>query len=135
MKDSANHTFDKQFTIGILDVEEPIDGNGGANLLSGTPDADTINGKGGNDTIVGSAGGDTINGDGGKDTVRVDDATTFNLLDPTKSTGDAAGDVYTGIEVFQFSNAADRATGDASANIFSGGGGDDTLGGGAAATS
>ena len=58
--DSANHTFDKQFTIDILDVKEPILGNGNANLLEGTSDADTIRGLGGADTIVGSAGGDTM---------------------------------------------------------------------------
>jgi len=46
-----------------------LTGNGSANIIDGTNDADTIRGRGGDDTLFGNDGNDTISGNGGNDTI------------------------------------------------------------------
>ncbi|MFB2551372.1 M10 family metallopeptidase C-terminal domain-containing protein [Ensifer soli] len=69
----------------------------------------------------------------GTDMVTYSDATrgvTASLADPSRNTGDAAGDRYFSIENLTGSAYADRLTGDWRANMLDGGAGADTLSGG-----
>ncbi|WP_201839257.1 Ig-like domain-containing protein [Microvirga zambiensis] len=104
-----------------------IDGGPGPDNLPGTGSADVIDGKQGNDTLLGSAGADQMIGGSGQDTVRYTRTVTLDLEDSERSSGQAAGDTFSSIESFQFSNGNDKAFGDANANRFLGGGGRDIL--------
>ena len=71
-----------------------IIGNNGANVLTGTSQADTFNGNGGNDTLVGGAGDDTMIGGKGADNLQGDIGNDLILL---ASVGEfAAGERITG---------------------------------------
>ncbi|CAN7623273.1 M10 family metallopeptidase C-terminal domain-containing protein [Bosea sp. LjRoot9] len=100
-------------------------GNTLANIITGGNGNDTLIGAGGADTLIGGAGTDTASYYGGA-------GVTVNLATGVH-TGDAAGDVFIGIEVFQGSESADTLIGDAGANILRGGGGADLIQGGAGA--
>jgi len=99
---------------------------------SGSAVANVITGGAGNDVLTGAGGGDTLIGGAGTDTASFLSSVTVNLATGIHS-GEAAGDVYVGIEGFSGSSQADTLIGDAGDNHFSGGGGNDRLQGGAGA--
>ncbi|HSH97045.1 MAG: hypothetical protein ACAH07_11790 [Methylophilaceae bacterium] len=113
------------------DFNDSLIGDGNANILSGGA---------GNDTLQGMAGADMLNGGTGTDTATYINATeTFSGsgigvvasmttgLAGVTTTGDAAGDVYSSIEILEGSNYNDQLIGDGNANTILGGSGDDTL--------
>ena len=103
----------------------------GTMAFTGTGNAsdNLITGGAGNDTLIGGAGADTLIGGDGVDTASystASSAVSINLLTGVH-TGDAAGDVFDGIEVILGSSYADTFVGDANANTFNGGNGTDTI--------
>jgi Ca2+-binding RTX toxin-like protein len=88
------------------DILKGIDGNDG---LAGGEGNDTLIGGKGNDVVNGGEGADILSGGSGRDSTGYFgyDAgvttTVVDLVDPSRNTGDAEGDVITGIERFQFS--------------------------------
>ncbi len=110
-------------------------GNRGDLLIGGAGD-DQLTGGGGNDTLVGGAGADTLFGGSGSNTasyVTAAASVVASLDSSYVNTGDAAGDVFFGIENLAGSDYDDTLVGDANNNALSGGGGNDTLIGGAGA--
>ena len=66
--DSAGHSYDEAFTIGVTDVAEgEILGDGNDNTLTGTAGNDVIRGLGGSDMLESSAGDDLMDGGTGQD--------------------------------------------------------------------
>ena len=107
-------------------------GNGYDNTLNGNSGNNAISGMGGNDVLIGNGGADIFDGGFGADTVSYITSTsglTVSLATPAGNTGDAAGDVYTSIEVVAGSNFADTLSGDAQENSLLGLTGADTLNG------
>jgi Ca2+-binding RTX toxin-like protein len=106
----------------------------GIEHLRGGAFNDTLSGDGGTNFLRGGGGADTLNGRGGVDYVSYADAPvglTANLANPANNTGDAAGDVYIGIEGFGGSFFNDLLIGDSANNFLGGIDGADTLNGGA----
>ena len=97
-----------------------------------------LSGGEGNDILIGGAGADFLNGDGGIDTASYATSATavsVSLVPHAQNTGDAAGDVFVGIENLTGGSGADTLTGDENANVLDGGAGNDLLIGGAGADS
>jgi Ca2+-binding RTX toxin-like protein len=115
-------------------------GNGGNDTLLGGLGADSLEGGEGNDTLYGEddddsfysdAGNDRYVGGGGTDTVYYQHQVTLYLDTPGKSTGDAKGDTFDGIEKINGSGQDDLLVGsDATNDRLAGGGGNDTVRGG-----
>jgi Ca2+-binding RTX toxin-like protein len=102
--------------------------------LIGSANADTLTGNNAVNTIEGGAGADTLDGGAGIDTLSYASssaAVIVNLLTPSASGGDAAGDVISNFENLIGSANADTLTGNNGANTIEGGAGADTLNGGA----
>ena len=140
--DSANHTYDKIFTIAVTDVTGVTTGDDNANTLVGTGEADTLNGLGGNDRLQGLADNDQLNGGLGLDRAVYGDATggiTANLAAGTVSGAGVGNDTLVNVEGIVGSAFADTLnaagfagdTGIAGTNVgfneIEGGGGDDTI--------
>ena len=103
--------------------------------ITGSAYADTLTGDAGNNVFIGAGGADRITGGGGIDTADYSTsatAVTVNLALTTAqvSTGDASGDILSGISNLNGSAYDDQLTGDANANALSGGAGIDLLQGG-----
>jgi Ca2+-binding RTX toxin-like protein len=118
-----------------------LNGNSGQDRLIGLGDADVLIGGEGNDVLIGGAGGasagDTLVGGGGTDIASYETASSSvraSLAQPKalgdSTAGDAAGDVYDGVEGLRGSAFADELEGDGGQNEFEGGKGNDTLRGG-----
>jgi Ca2+-binding RTX toxin-like protein len=113
-------------------IGQGVSESGGDDLLYGGNGDDSLIAGDGNDFLDGGAGADFMRGDDGFDTVSYSDATAGVRIDLTRAsstwTGDARGDVFSGIERISLTNFADLFIGDANANqgIF-GGNGDDRL--------
>ncbi|GFE49973.1 hypothetical protein So717_17260 [Roseobacter cerasinus] len=106
-----------------------LDGN---DTLRGGDGNDTLNGGAGDDFLIGGAGADHFNGGAGTDQLTYDGALsgiTLDLLNSSLNRGDAAGDTYTGVEVFGASAHGDSLSGDTGDNTFFGLDGDDSLAG------
>uniref|UniRef100_UPI003CCB6EF2 beta strand repeat-containing protein n=1 Tax=Microvirga flavescens TaxID=2249811 RepID=UPI003CCB6EF2 len=133
-------------------------GYNGNDSLSGGKGSDYLRGDDGNDTLVGGSGADTLNGSSnydGTDDTGFDwasyadaEASVTAYLEASlqdQATGDAAGDVYIGIEgligsnfgdkLYGFSKKASFLDGGAGNDSLYGGTGDDTLEGGLGADS
>ncbi len=119
---------------------EQISGSNFADILTGDRFANALFGNDGDDILEGGAGADVLVG--GSNTSAGDTAVystsligvTVNLsLDGAAqaSSGDAAGDVLSGIENLVGSGKADTLTGDDGDNLIEGGLGNDVLDGGA----
>lgn len=105
----------------------------GIENVRGTSFADTLIGDAADNTFEGGVGTDTLTGGAGFDIAsyaNAASAVTASLAAPGTNTGDAAGDVYSGIEGLRGSNFADELTGDAFDNFIEGLLGGDTLSGG-----
>ncbi|MGQ0533331.1 MAG: M10 family metallopeptidase C-terminal domain-containing protein [Caulobacteraceae bacterium] len=125
------------------DVANVLSGRAGNDIIQGGGAADHVNGEGGDDTLIGGAGADTVIGGAGYDTASYEDATAgvvADLSNPLGTTGDAAGDTFSGVEGLRGSGFADTLRGNVIANTIRGGagadvidgrGGADTLNGGA----
>lgn len=90
-------------------------GTGTAFLFGGAGD-DRLLGEAGNDTLNGGSGADLLHGGDGIDTVIYDSAVTLDLGTPANSTGAAAGDVLTSVEVIAFTSGSSTYLG-SSANM------------------
>jgi Ca2+-binding RTX toxin-like protein len=122
-------------------TDDSLTGDGGANVLSGNAGDDTLSGAAGldtlyggagNDTLVGGAGADTLDGGLGSDTASYANATAAVTIDLGLSTaqggsGDAAGDVFVGIENAIGTAFADTIVSGSAANVIDGGDGIDTV--------
>lgn len=116
-------------------------GSAGANLIEADYGNDSVNGLGGDDILYGGLGDDTIEGGEGADWIdggEGDDTAAYSTevtLDfaTGNHTGDAAGDIFSGIERFRLSGGNDTFIGSAAAvnEIVEGGAGIDYLDGGA----
>ena len=83
-------------------------GLGGDDTMTGTARADTLRGGDGNDSLIGGLGADSFVGGDGIDTASYGSEGFFLdvkvVMDtPSKSTGEAKEDVFSGIEVLSFS--------------------------------
>uniref|UniRef100_UPI0021CF896C beta strand repeat-containing protein n=1 Tax=Kordiimonas aestuarii TaxID=1005925 RepID=UPI0021CF896C len=108
-------------------------GAGGDDLLSGLDGNDVLMGDAGDDTLIGGAGRDVLIGGAGVDLVSYatsSAAVTVNLATGHGAGGDAARDMYDGIEHVIGSSAGDTLTGDTADNLLEAGAGADLVAGG-----
>jgi serralysin len=112
--DSANYIF----------------GNGGGDMLYGRGSADYLSGGDGNDALEGGMGADYLDGGTGYDYatyVYASSAVVADLAYSSNNIGEAAGDLYVGIEAVQGSAFADGLLGDNDINVLIGFTGNDSL--------
>lgn len=112
--------------------DDTIEGGAGHDFLLGEDGNDLIRGGFGTDVLRGGAGADTLDGGIARDWAQYNTAPSGVALSlVTGGTGgEAAGDVFIGIENVRGSDFADWIAGDADRNQVLGGGGDDTIAGG-----
>ncbi|MES2339452.1 MAG: calcium-binding protein [Pseudomonadota bacterium] len=100
--------------------------------LLGRAGNDTLRGEDGNDYLEGGAGADVIDGGAGDydaaSYANAEAAITLNLATGVHG-GDAAGDTFTSVEIYEGSRFADTMIGDAGTNRLNGLGGNDTIDG------
>src|SRR5262249_49792019 len=86
-----------------------LNGLGGDDLLDGGAGNDFLIGDEGNDLLVGGGGADYMDGGNGADTVSYmgSSGVTIYLNDSSSNLGDAAGDSFSNIEVFELSDLGD----------------------------
>ena len=135
-------------TIWGGDGNDTLDGGAGNDDLYGGDGNDTLYGGDGDDMMHGGAGIDALFGGTGIDTVTYEGyrgnmrlgAHIIDLMFPETNTGDAAGDIYSGIsnvigsdsrELLRGDNAANILSGEGNVDFIPGRGGDDTIYGGA----
>ena len=127
--DSGGNVRQETITVNVKDAIE-FDAAGGT--LSGTSGSDLIYGGAGNDQFNADAGADTFSGGANLDTgsyLASTSAIVLDLTNPAAGQGDAAGDVYSGVERIYSTNYNDSLAGDANANTFLAQDGTDTLDG------
>jgi Ca2+-binding RTX toxin-like protein len=104
---------------------------GGNDVLYGGNGNDTLSGDDEDDVLDGGAGADSLSGGSGFDVASFADAAAGVSIDLLKAsstwTGDAQGDVLTGIEEIDLTAFADVFRGDGNANSAWGADGDDQL--------
>ncbi|KQT48569.1 hypothetical protein ASG47_09540 [Devosia sp. Leaf420] len=79
-------------------------GNELNNTIIGNSGANVLNGGDGNDILIGGAGADSLNGGNGTDTASYETSSiglTIKTASPSSSTGDAAGDTFSSIEILK----------------------------------
>ncbi len=112
---------------------DQIDGLAGNDRIDGRVLNDTLAGGDGNDTLIGGSGADSLaGGTGTRDLASYSTAAAgvrAVLLAPGSNSGDAAGDVYSGIEDLQGTAYNDTLGGDNGANRILGGAGSDGMDG------
>jgi Ca2+-binding RTX toxin-like protein len=113
---------------------DDLTGNGlvagsGDDYAAGNGGDDTIWGDAGNDQFWGGEGADELDGGEGYDVARYDYALTRVIarLDGATNSGEAAGDIYVGVEGLYGSAFGDYLIGNSEANVLVGLGGDDVL--------
>lgn len=105
--------------------KDTMDGGGGHDFLFGADGDDLLKGGDGNDRLFGDAGADILHGGNGIDVVSFANAKAGVTASLTAGArGDAAGDVYTGIEGLIGSVFSDVFTGSGSAILMGGRGND-----------
>ncbi|MFO1201061.1 MAG: hypothetical protein U1E58_00280 [Tabrizicola sp.] len=107
-----------------------IEGMDGADRLGGVAGNDSLYGGNGNDTLLGGTGADLLDGGAGRDRASYRESVTgltADLGDPSRNTGEAAGDQYTDIEELEGSGTHDTLAGDAQANTILGLQGNDRI--------
>ena len=105
-------------------------GSNGNDILFGALTDDILTGNNGDDTLIGGSGADQLLGGAGFDRVSYQTAVapiTLDLASPSLNTGDALGDTFASIEVFEGSGFADSLFGNNSKNHLDGGVGDDLI--------
>lgn len=106
-----------------------LDGLAGDDLIYGMGNADTVFGGAGNDTLSGGSGADSLDGGAGtRDIASYSNATTglrADLQVMATNTGEAFGDVFSGIEGLYGTDSSDSLLGDTGANVINGGSGND----------
>ena len=105
-------------------------GDDKGNTLWGRDGVDTLFGLKGNDVLEGGKGSDMLFGDAGSDTASYASAAAHvvaNLTTGVGTAGDAAGDLFNGIENLTGSAFDDQLTGNTLGNILRGGAGNDVL--------
>lgn len=95
--------------------------------LVGGGGRDQLYGGIGDDLLIGGDGADRLHGGDGRDVARYDTATVLDLVDPSRNSGQAQGDVLASIEQLRGSAFADRFYGSDAADILQGNDGDDIL--------
>ena len=106
VSDEAGAIFDKNFTVTLNDIVEPIIGTAGDDVLTGGALDDNIFGLGGNDAIDGGGGTDTAHfgGDMAGYTISViNDQVTVADNDPATAGNDGT-DTVTNTEALRFTN-------------------------------
>ena len=96
--------------------------------ITGTGQADHLIGDYGNDTLIGGTGADTLVGGAGRDMAVFAQAVTIDLTTGVHG-GEAAGDIYSGIEIFALGDQSDNFVGGDDSETILGGGGNDTIDG------
>lgn len=116
-----------------LKGDDVLFGGDGSDGLDGGVGNDVLWGGNENDTLRGGVGQDELYGEGGSDTALYStaaSAVTVSLDGMLAATGEAAGDILSGIENLLGTKFGDRLRGNAGANILNGGLGNDRLEGG-----
>ena len=124
-------------TVSYADSTVGVSVNLTTGINSGIALGDTYNsieamrGSNFNDVFVGSAAALALDGGTGFDLVSYESSASGVTIDlkTNANAGDAAGDTFTGIEIFQGSNFADTLSGTAINDNFVGGGGADVIDG------
>ena len=114
------------------DFSDTLIGDAGANRIEGGRGDDLIDGGEGDDILIGGRGADSISGGSGVDTVAYSlsvEGLDIDLANNLASSGDAQGDVLTGIEIVEASYHDDNIFGDSSDNRLRGGRGADHIDG------
>jgi Ca2+-binding RTX toxin-like protein len=114
------------------DFADVLGGDGGSNRIEGGRGDDQLFGGAGDDTFSGGRGADTVDGGNGLDTVdfsQSPEGVVVDLFDNMASRGEAAGDVFRGIEIIQGSYHDDSLLGNGSDNRLRGGRGADLIDG------
>ena len=109
-----------------------LSGTAGADSLAGGAGNDTLSGLDGDDTLAGGAGADMLYGGVGRNSASYEHAATGVTVDFDNmhlNSGDAAGDVFSGISGVIGSAFDDRLNGSSGSNMLSGGAGRDLLDG------
>ncbi|WP_417720048.1 calcium-binding protein, partial [Salipiger sp.] len=112
-------------TVPGTEGTDTIDGLAGNDLILALGGDDTLLGGTGNDTLDGGAGADFIDGGAGRDVVSYRSATTSVRVDLQNTQfmyGDAVGDTFANVEVFQTGDTVDQLRGDSGSNVFYTGG-------------
>lgn len=131
--DAAGDTFFGIEKIAGSTFNDWINVNGAVLILDGAAGDDTLVGSTGDDVLIGGSGADLLIGGAGIDTADYSNALAPVTVDLATggSSGDAAGDAYSSIELVVGSRFADTLVGDAQDNRFIGGlGADWIIGGG-----
>ncbi len=108
---------------------DTITGDAGANYLFGAEGNDTLNGGDGEDVLEGGIGADSLNGGANFDRATYllsASAVTLNLATGVH-TGDAAGDTFASVEIYQGTNQGDVLLGSTAGEQLWGELGDDEL--------
>ena len=122
------------------DFADTLNGDGGANALTGGLGDDTLHGNGGNDLLIGGQGNDVLDGGAGVDTVQFSDlpiavgaaGVVVSLNDGSgTATWNGETDTLTSIESIFGTVGNDQVTLDAHDNYFYDVGGSDAISGGA----
>ena len=132
--DAAGDTYSGIEVLEGSNFDDTITGTDQQDILLGANGNDTLSGGAGSDSLTGGAGADNLDGGEGFDFANYYSSASGLVIDlsvPSNSTGDAAGDVLTNIEVIYATKFADVIVGDAQANTLLGFDGDDVLTGGA----
>jgi Ca2+-binding RTX toxin-like protein len=127
------HVIGTAFTDGIElgDGGNYVAAGGGSDSVGGGGGRDSLFGEDGDDILAGGADADYLDGGWGWDTAYFGSAVTINLATGVHS-GEAAGDVFLGIEKYSGGAGNDvMIASDAGAASFAGGDGIDALYGGA----
>jgi hypothetical protein len=114
--------------LGVADLD--LSGSGANDRLIGNGGDNRIEAGGGDDVLTGGAGADVLNGEGGRDTASYAEAgggVFVRLWSGEGLSGEALGDVLTGIENLRGSGFADTLVGDDGVNELWGGDGADAL--------
>ncbi len=121
----------EQFSL--TNYDDSFIGTMGNDIVYSNAGNDTLSGGDGDDTLGGGVGADVLDGGAGFDTADFGGATSsvvIDLLQPANSAGEAAGDVFLGIEKYILSSKDDSFAGSSSNEYIYGSEGNDSLFGG-----
>jgi Ca2+-binding RTX toxin-like protein len=123
---------DSNLVLAAPVIAQKISGTAGADSLVGGAGNDTLSGLDGDDILTGGAGADTLYGGAGRNSAGYGNAgaaVVVDLDDGTQDSGDAEGDVFSGISGIIGSNFDDVLRGGSGSNAISGGAGNDLIDG------